>query len=80
MEAVCPFETSMNVCSTTRRHIPQHNNLKRKSKNPSVIKLIIKDCNSLPAGLLASFPCKLNTLRKRVREAVTSKEALNENK
>jgi hypothetical protein len=27
----------------------------------------------IPAGILASFPCKLNTFRKRVREAVTSK-------
>ena len=27
----------------------------------------------LPAGLLASFPCKLNTFRKRVKNAVTSK-------
>jgi hypothetical protein len=35
--------------------------------------LMIKDLNSLPAGILASFPCKLNTFRKRVREAVTSK-------
>jgi hypothetical protein len=33
----------------------------------------IKDWNSLPAGVLASFPCKLNTFRKRVRESVTSK-------
>jgi hypothetical protein len=36
----------------------------------------INDWNRLPAGVLASFPCKLNTSRKRVREAVTSKEAL----
>jgi arginine decarboxylase-like protein len=27
----------------------------------------------LPAGLLASFPCKLNTFRKRVKNVVTSK-------
>ena len=27
----------------------------------------------LPAGLLASFPCKLNTFRKRVKNAVTDK-------
>jgi hypothetical protein len=33
----------------------------------------IKYWNSLPAGILASFPCKLNTFRKRVRDAVTSK-------
>jgi hypothetical protein len=36
----------------------------------------VKDWNSLPPDILASFPCKLNTFRKRVREAVTSKEAL----
>ena len=33
----------------------------------------IKSWNQLPASLLASFPCKLNTSRKRVRNAVTSK-------
>jgi len=32
-----------------------------------------KRWNQLPAGLLASFPCKLNTLRKRVKNIVTSK-------
>ena len=29
--------------------------------------------NQLPAGLLASFPCKLDTFRKRVKNVVTSK-------
>ena len=29
--------------------------------------------NQLPAGLLASFPCKVNTFRKRVKNVVTSK-------
>ena len=33
----------------------------------------IKSWNQLPAGLLASFPCKLNTFRKRVKNLVTSK-------
>jgi len=33
----------------------------------------IKSSNQLPAGLLASFPCKLNTFRKRVKNVVTSK-------
>jgi hypothetical protein len=42
----------------------------------SFVNRMIKDWNSLPVGILASFPCKLNTFRKRVREAVTSKEAL----
>jgi hypothetical protein len=42
----------------------------------SFVNRTIKDWNHLPAGVLASFTCKLNTFRKRVREAVTSKEAL----
>jgi hypothetical protein len=29
--------------------------------------------NQLPASLLASLPCKLNTFRKRVKNVVTSK-------
>jgi len=33
----------------------------------------IKSWNQLPAGLLASFPCKINTFIKRVKKAVTSK-------
>ena len=33
----------------------------------------IKSYNQLPAGLLASFPCKLNKFRKRVKNVVTSK-------
>ena len=33
----------------------------------------IKSWNQLPAGLLASFPCKLNAFRKRVTNTVTSK-------
>jgi hypothetical protein len=36
----------------------------------------MKDWNRLPAGVLAAFPCKLKTFRKRIREAVTNKEAL----
>jgi hypothetical protein len=32
-----------------------------------------KDWNQLPAGLLASFPYKLNTFRKRIKILVTSK-------
>ena len=39
----------------------------------SFINRTIKSWNQLPAGLLASFPCKLNTLRKRVKNIVTSK-------
>jgi hypothetical protein len=31
------------------------------------------DWNQLPADLLASFPYKLNTFRKRVKKAVTDK-------
>ena len=33
----------------------------------------IKSWNQLPAGLLASFPSKLNAFRKRVKHVVTSK-------
>jgi len=33
----------------------------------------IKSWNLLLASLLASFPCKLNTFRKRVKNVVTSK-------
>jgi len=33
----------------------------------------IKSRNQLPAGLLASLPCKLNTFRKRVKNVVTNK-------
>jgi hypothetical protein len=33
----------------------------------------IKNWNQLPADLLAPFPCKLNTFRKRVKKIVTSK-------
>jgi len=34
----------------------------------------IKSCNQLPAGLLASFPCKLNTFKERVKNGVTSRK------
>jgi hypothetical protein len=33
----------------------------------------IKSWNQLPAGLLESFPCELNTSRKTVKNVVTSK-------
>ena len=39
----------------------------------SVVNRTIKSWNQLPAGLLASFPCKLNTFRKRIKNVVTSK-------
>jgi len=39
----------------------------------SFVNRTIKSWNQLPDGLLASFPCKLNTLRKRVKNVVTSK-------
>jgi hypothetical protein len=37
------------------------------------MKRTIKSWNQLPAGLLTSFPCKLNTFRKTVKNAVTVK-------
>jgi hypothetical protein len=39
----------------------------------------MKDWNHLSADVLTAFPCKLNTFRKRVREAITSNEALSGN-
>jgi hypothetical protein len=39
----------------------------------SFLNRTIKDWNRLPAGVLESWPCKLNTFRKKVREAVTGK-------
>ena len=39
----------------------------------SFVKRTIRSWNQLSAGLLASFPCKLNTFRKRVKNVVTSK-------
>ena len=42
----------------------------------SFINRTIKSWNQLPASLLVSFSCKLNTFRKRVRNVVTSKGIL----
>jgi hypothetical protein len=42
----------------------------------SFVNRAINNLNRLPAGVLASLPCKLNTFRTRVSEEVTSKEAL----
>ena len=39
----------------------------------SFVNRTIKGWNQLTAGLLASFHCKLNTFRKRVKNVVTSK-------
>jgi len=39
----------------------------------SFLNRTIKSWNQLPAGLLASSPCKLNMFRKRVKNVVTSK-------
>ena len=39
----------------------------------SFVNRTIKSWDQLPTGLLASFPCKLNTFRKRVKNVVTSK-------
>jgi len=39
----------------------------------SFVNKTIKTWNQLPAGLPASFPCKLNTFRKRVKNVVTGK-------
>jgi len=39
----------------------------------SFLNRTVKSWNQLPVGLLASFPCKLNTFRNRVKNVVTSK-------
>jgi len=39
----------------------------------SFVNSTIKSWNQLPVSLLASFPCKPNTFRKRVKNVVTSK-------
>ena len=39
----------------------------------SSVNRTIKSWNQLPAGLLASFPCKLNAFRKMIKNVVTSK-------
>jgi hypothetical protein len=39
----------------------------------SFVNKTIKSWNQLPSSLMASFPCKLNTFRKRVKNIVTSK-------
>jgi hypothetical protein len=39
----------------------------------SFVNRTIKSWKQLPAGLLASFHCKLNTFTKRVKNVVTSK-------
>jgi hypothetical protein len=38
----------------------------------SFVNRTIKSWNQLPAGLLASFLCKLNIFRKRIKKVVTS--------
>jgi hypothetical protein len=39
----------------------------------SFVNRTVKSWNQLPVGLLESFPCQLNTFRKRVKNVVTSK-------
>jgi hypothetical protein len=39
----------------------------------SIVNRTVKNWNRLLAGLLASFPSKLNTFRKRVKNIVRSK-------
>jgi hypothetical protein len=41
-------------------------------KNSFINRTII-NWNKLPADLLASFPCNLNTFRKKVKKVVTNK-------
>ena len=37
----------------------------------SFVNMIIQDWNQVPAEVLGTLPCKLNTLKKRVRKAIT---------
>ena len=39
----------------------------------SFVNRTVKSWNQLPASLLESFPCKLITFRKKVKNVVTSK-------
>jgi len=56
-----------------------HNRIIRSGKQRidvgkySSVNRTIKSWKQLPAGLLASFPCKLNTFRERVKNVVISK-------
>jgi len=38
----------------------------------SFVNRTINSWSQLPADLLSSFPCKINTFRKRVKNAITS--------
>ena len=66
----------LNPCSLSR---DDHNRKIRTRKQRtgvgkySFVNRTIKSCNQLVAGLLASFPCKLNTFSKRVKNVVTGK-------
>ena len=46
---------------------------RRDVRKYSFVKWNIKSWNQLPADLLVSFACKLNTFRKRVKNVVTGK-------
>jgi hypothetical protein len=39
----------------------------------SFVNRTMKSWNQLPPGVLATFPCKLSTFRKRVKKVITSK-------
>jgi hypothetical protein len=39
----------------------------------SFVNMSIRSWNQLSLSLLASFPCKLNTIRQRIKDVVTSK-------
>ena len=61
----------LNPCYTNR---DDHNRkIRTKKQRTDVGKYSFINRNQLPASLLASLPCKLNTFRKRVKNLVTSK-------
>jgi hypothetical protein len=63
-DTVCSkYFTVKSVIQCSSKYVSRH----------SFVNRTIKTWNQLPAGLLASFPSKLNTFRKRVENVVTSK-------
>ena len=66
----------LNLCYLSREDHNQKIKTRKQGTDVgkySFINKTIKSWNQLPAGILASFPCKLNTFRKRVKNVVISK-------
>jgi len=70
--------TQSNAFCKSQNRPPTHNLLLSDESvlfvgKYSFVNRTIKSWSQLPASLLASFPCQLNTFRKRVKNVVTSK-------